>query len=375
MTVSYGFYNSVAGDRKYNASQMSELFEGIITDGILSAVGTSLAVVPGTGMQVKVGVGRAWFNNTWTRNDSELNLSVDVSEIGFDRIDVVILEVDSSEEVRANSIKIVKGEPSLTPSAPTLTNNATKHQYPLAHVYIAAGVTEILEENITSKIGTDDCPIAGGILETLNTQAWKDDYNTLLNAVNAVADQINAKEEADVGNIFYTESETAPEGSMEADGSAVSRTTYARLFAKIGTRHGAGNGTTTFNLPDGRGTVPRGLDNGKGYDPDRVLGSYQADGNKAHGHPGSTADANGGHNHQTFAGCPTWGGTSSSNVQRTWFTPTPNVLVTQNGAIESSGSYQQTSTAATHPHNLSIANSGNTETTMKNTAWLCCIKY
>lgn len=48
---------------------------------------------------------------------------------------------------------------------------------------------------------------------------------------------------------------TVPSGYLLEDGSAVSRTTYAALFAAIGTTHGAGNGSTTFNLPDSRGRV------------------------------------------------------------------------------------------------------------------------
>jgi microcystin-dependent protein len=48
---------------------------------------------------------------------------------------------------------------------------------------------------------------------------------------------------------------TAPTGWLLADGSAVSRTTYASLFAVVGTTYGAGNGTTTFNIPDMRGRV------------------------------------------------------------------------------------------------------------------------
>ena len=53
-----------------------------------------------------------------------------------------------------------------------------------------------------------------------------------------------------------------PAGWLVCDGSAVSRTTYARLFAAIGTLHGAGNGTTTFNLPDRRGRVGVGREAG-----------------------------------------------------------------------------------------------------------------
>lgn len=70
---------------------------------------------------------------------------------------------------------------------------------------------------------------------------------------------------------------SAPEGWIIANGDAVSRTTYARLFSRIGTLYGAGNGSTTFNLPDGRGVFLRGADLGRGYDSGRVFGSYQAD--------------------------------------------------------------------------------------------------
>lgn len=53
---------------------------------------------------------------------------------------------------------------------------------------------------------------------------------------------------------------TAPSGYLLCDGTAVSRTTYAALFAVIGTTYGAGDGSTTFNLPNLKGRVPVGLD-------------------------------------------------------------------------------------------------------------------
>ena len=68
-----------------------------------------------------------------------------------------------------------------------------------------------------------------------------------------------------------------PAKHLECSGAAISRTTYADLFAAIGVTHGAGNGTTTFNLPSSRGRVPRGFDNGAGVDPGRVNGTVQED--------------------------------------------------------------------------------------------------
>lgn len=68
-----------------------------------------------------------------------------------------------------------------------------------------------------------------------------------------------------------------PAGWLVEDGSAISRTAYATLFAAIGTMHGPGDGVNTFNLPDSRGEFWRGLDLGAGRDAGRVLGSKQGD--------------------------------------------------------------------------------------------------
>jgi len=77
---------------------------------------------------------------------------------------------------------------------------------------------------------------------------------------------------------------TAPAGWIACSGQAVSRTTYSRLFAAIGTTFGAGDGSTTFTLPDLRGEFIRGWDNGRNIDTGRTLGSYQADDFKSHTH-------------------------------------------------------------------------------------------
>ena len=77
---------------------------------------------------------------------------------------------------------------------------------------------------------------------------------------------------------------TPPIGWLRCNGAAVSRTTYNTLFAAIGTTFGAGDGSTTFNLPDLRGEFIRGLDDGRGVDPGRLLGSAQAYQLEAHTH-------------------------------------------------------------------------------------------
>lgn len=71
---------------------------------------------------------------------------------------------------------------------------------------------------------------------------------------------------------------------VEADGRAISRTTYSDYFAIVGTTFGSGNGSTTFNIPDLRGVVIRGWDNGRGLDSGHAFGAYQADAFQGHYH-------------------------------------------------------------------------------------------
>jgi phage-related tail fiber protein len=73
---------------------------------------------------------------------------------------------------------------------------------------------------------------------------------------------------------FYARN-TPPTGFLKANGALVSRTTYAALFAVIGTTFGAGDGSTTFELPDLRGEFLRCLDDGRGVDSGRGIGTSQ----------------------------------------------------------------------------------------------------
>ena len=79
------------------------------------------------------------------------------------------------------------------------------------------------------------------------------------------------------GAVMYFAGQTAPSGWLKANGAAVSRSTYAALFAAIGTTYGAGDGSSTFNLPDLRGEFVRGWDDGRGIDSGRAFGSAQSD--------------------------------------------------------------------------------------------------
>jgi microcystin-dependent protein len=80
---------------------------------------------------------------------------------------------------------------------------------------------------------------------------------------------------------------TAPTGWLLCDGSAISRTTYASLFAAIGTSHGYGDNSTTFNLPDFRGRFMRGVDGTANRDPDKGTRTSAATGGNTGNNVGS----------------------------------------------------------------------------------------
>lgn len=201
MSVSSGFFNSLNGDRKYNAAQMSAIFDGLIIDGVFASIGTAFAVKAAGGLTVNVGIGKAWFDHTWTVNDSILPMTAPEAEVLLDRIDAVVLEVNGMESVRENTIKFVKGNPSSAPSRPTLTNEGNVHQYPLCYIYRKYGTAVINQADITPMVGTESTPFVTGILQTISLDEllgkWQDELDRFTDARSKEVDDWIAQEESD----------------------------------------------------------------------------------------------------------------------------------------------------------------------------------
>lgn len=201
MSVSSGFFNSLNGDRKYNAAQMSAIFDGLIIDGVFASIGTAFAVKAAGGLTVNVGIGKAWFDHTWTVNDSILPMTAPEAEVLLDRIDAVVLEVNGMKSVRNNTIKFVKGNPSSAPSRPTLTNEGNVHQYPLCYIYRKYGTAVINQADITPMVGTESTPFVTGILQTISLDEllgkWQDELDRFTDARSKEVDDWIAQEESD----------------------------------------------------------------------------------------------------------------------------------------------------------------------------------
>lgn len=206
MSVSSGFFNSLNGDRKYNAAQMSAIFDGLIIDGVFASIGTAFAVNAAGGLTVNVGIGKAWFDHTWTVNDSILPMTAPEAEVLLDRIDAVVLEVNGTESVRENTIKFVKGNPSSAPLRPTLTNEGNVHQYPLCYIYRKYGTAVINQADITPMVGTESTPFVTGILQTISLDEllgkWQDELDRFTDARSQEVDDWIAQEESDFTTWF-----------------------------------------------------------------------------------------------------------------------------------------------------------------------------
>jgi phage-related tail fiber protein len=227
---------------------------------------------------------------------------------------------------------------------------------------------------------------------------------------------------------FYANA--VPTGWLKCNGAAVSRVTYSRLFAAIGTTYGVGNGSTTFNLPDDPGNFSRAWDDGRGVDPSRAFGTEQAAAFQAHNHAASTGSA-GGHSHTatsaaagahghtastSSAGAHNHSGVTNSAGAHTHafdvyepddglgtkvasdsggdvfnqfttlgagdhqhgFTTDQEPAHSHTVTVASNGLHSHAITVAAvnaHEHDVKVGNTGGTETRPRNRATLWCIKY
>ena len=195
----------------------------------------------------------------------------------------------------------------------------------------------------TNPLGSDALADADGHLRLIKATI-KATFPNITAPVTATAAEINAAvlpaaAGMPSGAVAHFAMNTAPTGWLKANGGAVSRTTYADLFAAIGTTFGVGDGSTTFTLPDLRGEFLRGWDDGRGADSGRSFGSNQA-----------AAFASHTHNTSPFLG--------AINFSRAGFDPSGLGFLTQD--------------AGGGPGTVSAT--GGNETRPRNVALLACIK-
>lgn len=168
MAVTYGFFNSLNGDRKYNADQMSEYFKGIVSDGVYENVGGAMQVLASTGMSVQVQTGRMLIDSKWVENDAVLTITLNAAHVILNRYTAIVARLDRSN--RLIEIVAKDGANASTPIKPTIQDDATITEKCLAYIYVGAGVTSLSQANIEdTRANTNICGWVTGIIEQVDT--------------------------------------------------------------------------------------------------------------------------------------------------------------------------------------------------------------
>lgn len=193
-----GFFNSVNGDRLYNADQMSAIFNGLITDGVYMSVGDKLAVQPNSGITIQIASGRGWFAKRWVDNSTPHLLALESPDVTLNRWAAVCVRVDTTDAERKAEPYIKYSEYATTPVKPTMERTATVNEYCLAYVYLRAGATSVTAADITdTRADATVCGWVTGLIEQLDsTTLWTQWTELFNNWFSGLQDLINENTEA-----------------------------------------------------------------------------------------------------------------------------------------------------------------------------------
>ena len=281
-------------DTEYEAKEMGA-YLATRTRGVFSAE-DNLRVSPGqSGLTVTVAPGLAWlkWSDWWgvaALQDTALTFTLDKADGALSRMDAIVARLDKTGN-RAE-IAVKKGSFSSSPTVADPVRDDSADEIYLATVLVAPGAVSLTAAAITDqRLNESYCGLMLDGVTGIPTAALQSQVQQLIDELRRVISGIEAGSEvmlkaaydtngngrvddadrlaghlpawyAPPGAVIPYAGSTAPDGWLLCDGRTVSRTTYAALFAVIGATYGAGDGKTTFALPDLRGNVPAGVTSG-----------------------------------------------------------------------------------------------------------------
>ena len=193
MSIRSGFFNSIDGDRLYNADDMNRPYKDVISNGVFPNPSTNLQVYTSSGMTVQILEGGGMFGGGWAYNDAPVLLTLQAGETNLNRIDAIVIARDTSELVRATRVYVKKGTPASSPVAPTMERNEYLNEYCLATVRVNSGTTTLTQSMITdTRMNSDVCGWVTGLIEQVDTStlfeqwqtAYEEQYESNTNAFN-----------------------------------------------------------------------------------------------------------------------------------------------------------------------------------------------
>ena len=266
--VSFPFDSKIVGyddsgypqyDRAVNSSVLANMLNSLATTGVLLNDTNSFSVSAGDNMLVKVHAGSAIINGITCVEDTERTLSLQAADTTYDRIDTVVLRLNTSVDVRAIDLYVVKGTASASPVAPVLTRSGSVYELGLANIYIPANVVTITNERITDtrgdslRCGYSISAGCAGLLSQVN--AFQSQLNVFQLQLNVLENkfQTQIEDEVKVGKITYIYIHSSNEENnftLEKSFTASYITGYKPIAITIDNRNTSITGVSKVTIAD-----------------------------------------------------------------------------------------------------------------------------
>ena len=218
MSVTYGFFNSQDGDRTYSADQMSEYFQGLVSNGVYEDVGGALQVLASSGMTVNVASGRAIIDCKWLNNSVAQAVTITAANSVLNRWTAVVVRLDTAN--RLMEIATKDGTAATTPTKPSISSN----ELCLAMIYVAAGATAISQADIMDMRASADCGWVTGLIQQVDTSTlflqWQTAYENYYTQMTAEFEEwfeaLTEQLQVNTYVVRYTKAETLTTGTTVA---------------------------------------------------------------------------------------------------------------------------------------------------------------
>ena len=175
MAIRSGFFNSVNGDRKYDANRFAEYFATFIGNGVFPNPSSGLQIMSNNDMTVTIKEGTAWINGWYMKNTDDHTINIEPADGVLSRIDRIVIRHDVALRDVFPAIK--KGTFASSPVAPSLQRDADAYELGLADVYISKGIISITQANITDlRLNNDLCGVVHGTVDQVDVTTFFNQY-------------------------------------------------------------------------------------------------------------------------------------------------------------------------------------------------------
>ncbi len=172
--VTYDTDGTPVYDRAISSEPLRNLLHRLFTDGILPDVSTNLQVVAGTGMNVVVKAGFAIVQGCLKLEENDRTLAIQASSATNDRIDTVVLRLNSNDDQRYCDLYVREGTPAQSPVRPNLVRSDSVYELGLADIFVSKSITSITQSKITdTRYEAERCGVISSLSEYDTTTIYK----------------------------------------------------------------------------------------------------------------------------------------------------------------------------------------------------------